>query len=82
MLVYTRIRELKRTASVSRNLLSPVSFIQEHGFRNITLRIQSSLRDSNDQNERQEVENVLWKNWYPFIESIRTKKISNDFSEN
>ena len=70
-----RIREQHKAESVSRKQLSPLQLILKYDCSNITSRIDESLQDITDLNERKRVQKILWKNWFLFIEPVEKKKV-------
>ncbi len=69
------IREQHKAESVSRKQLSPLQLILKYDCKNIVPRIDETLQDITDLNERKRVQKVLWKNWFLFIEPVETKKV-------
>jgi len=69
------IRVQPKAESVSRKQLSPLQLILKYDCKNIVPRIDETLQDITDLDERKRVQKVLWKNWFLFIEPVETKKV-------
>jgi hypothetical protein len=80
------IREQHKVESVSRKQLSPLQLILKYDCKNIAPRIDESIQDITDLNERKRVQKILWKTIvqrsYQFNGKLRTNKNATDSTNN
>jgi len=74
-MTFNSVHEQHETMPISRKQLFPLSLLLRYDRTEVTRRIDESLNDIVDLQERQRVQKVLWKNWFLFIEPVQTKKV-------